>query len=487
MVGSPPVGGISPDKTSHLSPPELPAVQSQKGQMSTNTGFDEVQRYVAGIDLAGAADHYVCGPRKDDGSHDIAHFGTTTSELVRMRQWLRDRKVASVAMESTGIYWIPVYDMLEAGGIKVVLVDTRQVHMIPGRKSDVKDCQWLQRLHACNLLHGAFRPPERYNAIRTIFRERQNYIDMQTQSIQSLQKGMDQMNIRLHHAVSDITGDTGMRILGAIVDGERDPRVLAKMRDRRCKKSESEIAEHLTGNWRDEHLFTLAQAYETLVFIQERIAAFDRQIRAMFAKLAKESDKPDPPDPEPDPDMSKSEKQKLKKDAVAKRDLVKLCGFDMTRIDGIDYMTAAAIVAELGTDLSAFPNEKHFVSYIGLKPPLDKSAGKNVKNRKKFKNTNRVGQILRQAASTLSKADSELGARYRCVRSRTCPVTAVKDVAREMAKRIYRGMRFGQAYVDIGEEQYLARRRERMLLSIRKNISKLAIRAEELGFIENVG
>lgn len=207
----------------------------------------------------------------------------------------------------------------------------------------------------------------------------------------------------------------------------------------------------------------------------------------MFAKLAKESDKPDPPDPEPDPDMSKSEKQKLKKDAVAKRDLVKLCGFDMTRIDGIDYMTAAAIVAELGTDLSAFPNEKHFVSYIGLKPPLDKSAGKNVKNRKKFKNTNRVGQILRQAASTLSRADCELGARYRCVRSRTCPVTAVKDVAREMAKRIYRGMRYGQAYVDIGEEQYLARRRERMLRSIRKNISKLAISAEELGFIENVG
>lgn len=253
MVESPPVGGISPDKTSHLSPPEPPAVQLHKGQMSTNTGFDEVQRYVAGIDLAGAADHYVCGPRKDDGSHDIAHFGTTTSELVRMRQWLRDRKVSSVAMESTGIYWIPVYDILEAGGIKVVLVDTRQVHMIPGRESDVKDCQWLQRLHACNLLHGAFRPPERYNAIRAIFRERQNYIDMQTQSIQSLQKGMDQMNIRLHHAVSNITGDTGMRILGVIVEGERDPRVLAKMRDKRCKKSEAEIAEHLTGNWRDEH------------------------------------------------------------------------------------------------------------------------------------------------------------------------------------------------------------------------------------------
>lgn len=207
-----------------------------------------------------------------------------------MLKWLRERHVVSVAMESTGVYWIPVYDMLEAGGVKAVLVDTRQVHMIPGRKSDVKDCQWLQRLHSCNLLRGAFRPPERYNAIRTVIRERQNYVDMQTQAIQSLQKSMDQMNIRLHHAVSDIDGDTGMRILGAIVAGERNPHVLAKLRDRRCRKSEAEIAEELTGNWREEHLFTLRQAYETLVFVQERIASFDVQIRAMFAKLAQESD-----------------------------------------------------------------------------------------------------------------------------------------------------------------------------------------------------
>jgi len=450
--------------------------------MNTNIGFDEVQRYVAGIDLAGTADHYVCGPRKDDGTHDVEHFGTTTPELARMLRWLRERHVLSVAMESTGVYWIPVYDILETGGIKVVLVDTRQVHMIPGRKSDVKDCQWLQRLHSCNLLHGAFRPPERCNAIRTVIRERQNYVDMKTQAIQSAQKSMDQMNIRLHHAVSDINGDTGMRILGAIVGGERDPRVLAKLRDKRCKKSEAEIAEQLTGNWREEHLFTLKQAYETLVFVQERIASFDAQIRAMFAKLAQESDKPDPPEPPVDPNMTKSEKNKLKKDAASKRDLAKLAGFDMTRIDGIDYMTAAGVIAELGTDLSAFPDENHFVSYIGLKPPLDKSAGKNVRNKKKFKNTNRVGMLLRQAASVLSRADCELGARYRCVKSRTCAATAVKDVGREMAKRIYRGMRYGQAYVDIGEEAYLARRRERMLHSMRKNISKLDISAEELGF-----
>ena len=236
--------------------------------MKKAKGFGEVNRYVAGIDLAGAADHYVCGPRKDDGTHDIEHFGTTTSELNRMLAWLLERGVTSAAMESTSVFWIPVYDMLECGGIKPVLVDTRQVHMIPGKKSDVQDCQWLQRLHSCGLLRGAFRPPEKFNAIRSIIREKANVSAMRTQAIQAVQKAMDQMNIRLHHAVSDITGVTGMRILGAIVDGERDPRVLAKMRDRRCKKTEEEIGEDLTGNWRYDLLFTLEQAYKTLIFLE---------------------------------------------------------------------------------------------------------------------------------------------------------------------------------------------------------------------------
>lgn len=205
--------------------------------------FDEVQRYVAGIDLAGHADHYVCGPRKDDGTHDIEHFGTTTNEILRMVAWLKERKVVSVAMESTSVYWIYVYDMLEKAGIGCLLVDTRTVKMVPGRKSDVKDCQWLQKLHSCGLLRGAFRPPEEFNAVRSVIRESENVRQMRTQSIQSIQKSLDQMNVRVHHAVSDIDGVTGMRILAAIVGGERDPRVLAKLRDKRCRKSEAEIAE----------------------------------------------------------------------------------------------------------------------------------------------------------------------------------------------------------------------------------------------------
>lgn len=450
--------------------------------MKKAKGFGEVNRFVAGIDLAGAADHYVCGPRKDDGSHDIEHFGTTTSELQRMLAWLKERNVVSAAMESTSVFWIPVYDMLESGGIKVSLVDTRQVHMVPGKKSDVQDCQWLQRLHSCGLLRGAFRPPEKFNAIRSVLREKANVLTMRTQSIQAIQKSMDQMNIRLHHAVSNITGVTGMKILGAIVAGERDPHVLASMRDWRCKKSEAAIAEELTGNWRDEHLFTLGQAYETLMFLDQRIAAFDKKIRSMYAKLAAESDKPEPPEPE---DRGK---RKDKVDVAAKRALSRLLGgFDPTTLDGVDYGLAAAIVAETGSDLSMFQNEAHFISYIGLKPSLGKSAGKNVRTGRKAKNTSRIGQYFRQAAFTLSKSDCEMGARYRCVRSRTCPTTAIKDVARELAKRYYRGVRFGQKYVDIGEEAYMQRRRERMLHSMKRNIEKLQISAEELGFLKDVG
>ena len=471
-------GGILPRQGFTSIPPKPAPCPDEKGKdMARQTNrFEEVRRFVAGVDLAGDADHYVCGPRKDDGSHDIEHFGTTTNELLRMVAWMKERKVESAAMESTSVYWIPVYDTLESAGIEVVLVDTRTVKMVPGRKSDVKDCQWLQRLHSCGLLRGAFRPPERFNAIRSVIREKANVLAMRTQAIQAVQKALDQMNIRLHHAVSDIDGVTGMKILGAIVDGERNPRVLAKLRDRRCKKTEAEIAEELTGSWREEHLFNLKQAYRTLCFLDERIAEYDRQIREMYAKIAVAFPPVDPP-----PDGG-GRKPKDRGDAKAKADLARICGgFDMTRIDGIGYDSAASILAELGPDLSAFPTERHFVSYIGVAPALGKSAGKNVSTRRKHKNTSRVGQVLKMSASTLFRSESSLGARIRCVRSRTCSSTAVKDVAREMGKRIYRGLKYGQAYVDEGERAYMNRTRERTIKSMKKKISKLGISAEELG------
>lgn len=446
--------------------------------MERVVGFDETRRYVAGIDLAGAADHYVCGPRKDDGSHDIEHFGTTTPELQRMFAWLKERHVESVAMESTSVFWIPVWDVLETGGIEVRLVDTREVRMVPGRKSDIKDCQWLQKLHSCGLLHGCFRPPEKYNAIRSIIRERANVLSSRTQAIQSIQKSCDQMNIRIHHAVSDIDGMTGMRMLEAIVNGERDPRKLAKLRDSRCKKTESQIADELTGNWRDEHLFTLRQAYEHLVFLDNMLESFDCKIKEMFAALADNIDKPDPPT---------TPKRKQKTETKALYDLAKIAGFDMTSIDGISYGTASAILSELGNNLTMFPTENHFVSFIGLAPPLAKSAGKNMKTRCKHRNTHPVGQMLKTAASTLYRSKSALGGLYRRVRSRSCTSFAVMATARQMAKYIYRGMKYGSVYVDIGAKKYEELHRERTVRSMKAKIQKLSISAEELGFLKLVG
>ena len=438
--------------------------------------FSETRRNVAGIDIAGNADHYVCGPRRDDGTPDIAHFGTTTAELHRMIAWLKDRKVVSVALESTSVYWIPVADLLEANGIEAVLVDTREVRMVPGRKSDVKDCQWLQKLHSCGLLRGGFRPPENISAVRTLLREKESLVAMRAQCILQMQKSCDQMNIRIHHAVSDIDGKTGMDIIGAIVGGERNPVTLAGFRDRRCKKTEAQIAGHLTGTWRDEHLFTLGQAYRTLQFIDGRIAEYDAKISSMYKAIAEGCGKPPPPPPPAD--MKPSAKDR--RNAEEKRDLQRIAGFDMTVVPGIAYDTASIVLGELGADFSRFPTERHFASYIGLAPSLGKSAGKNVRQRKRCRNTSRAGRALRMAASTLYRSQTELGAFFRSVARRTDRKTAVKATARRMAHMIYRGIRYGVAYLDKGAEAFEARAREKAVRAVKNLIKTHGMKETEL-------
>lgn len=443
---------------------------------SGTTIFDETRRNVAGLDIAGHADHYVCGPRRDDGGHDVAHFGTVTAELHRLLAWLKERKVESVALESTSVYWIPVADLLEADGVEVVLVDTREVKMVPGRKSDVKDCQWLQKLHSCGLLRGGFRPPENIAAVRTLLREKESLVAMRVQCILQMQKGCDQMNVRIHHAVSDIDGKTGMDIIGAIVGGQRDPAELAKLRDRRCKKSEAEIAAHLTGVWREEHLFTLGQAYRTLMFIDGRIAEYDGKISSMYKAVADGCGKPPPPSLSAD--MKPSAKDR--RQAEEKRDLQRIAGFDLTVVPGVGYDTAAVVLSELGADLSRFPTERHFAAYIGLAPSLGKSAGKNVRQRKRCKNTSRAGRALRMAASTLYRSQTELGAFFRSVARRTDRKTAVKATARRMAHMIYRGVRYGVAYLDKGAEAFEARAREKAVRAVKNLIKAHCINEIEL-------
>jgi transposase len=437
--------------------------------------FTENRRYVAGIDIAGHADHYVCGPRRDDGGYDVVHFGTTTPELRRMLAWLKDRQVVSVAMESTSVYWIPVADLLEANGIEVVLVDTREVRMVPGRKSDVKDCQWLQKLHSCGLLHGGFRPPEGIAAVRTVLRERENFTGMRTQSLQQMQKSLDQMNVRIHHAVAEIDGKTGLAIVKAIIEGQRSPDALAALRDRRCKKSQQQIAEELTGTWRDEHLFNLTQAYQMLLFVDARIAEYNEKAASMFAALAVASKKEPPSVAPKDGKLTKKDRQ----DVAEKKVLHQVVGFDLTAIDGIGYDTAATFIAELGVDFSRFPTKKHLAAYIGLAPSLGKSAGKNVRQRRRS-NTSRAGQVLRMAASSLYKSQTELGAYFRSVARRSDKRTAVKATARRMAHMIYNGVRYGAAYVDRGAKAFEARMRERAIRTVRNLIKSNNINELEL-------
>ena len=436
--------------------------------------FEETRRNVAGIDIAGHADHYVCGPRRDDGMTDIAHFGTTTADLHRMLAWLKERGVESVALESTSVYWIPVADLLEANGVEVVLVDTREVRMVPGRKSDVKDCQWLQRLHSCGLLRGGFRPPEDVAAVRTVLRERESLTGMRVQCLHQMQKSLDQMNVRVHHAVSDIDGKTGTAIIGAIVGGERDPAALAKLRDPRCEKGEAEIAAHLDGVWREEHLFNLGQAYRTLLFVDERLAEYDAKAAAMLRALAEASGKPEPPP------AGEGRPRKDTRDAEGKRDIQRIMGADMTSLPGIGYDTAAVVLSEIGPDFARFPTERHFAAYIGLAPSLGKSAGKNVRQRKRCRNTSRAGRALRMAASTLYRSQTELGAFFRSVARRADRKTAVKATARRMAHLIYRAVRYGAAYVDNGAQAYEKRMRERALKAVRNLIKSHKINEFEL-------
>ena len=397
----------------------------------TSAVFEEQRRYVAGIDLAGHADHYVCGPRREDGSPNIRHFGTTTGELEKMLAWLRREKVVSVAMESTSVYWIPVCDLLESAGIEVVLADTREVRMVPGRKSDVQDCQWLQKLHSCGLLRGAFRPPENICAIRTLIREKASLVEDRSTWVHRMQKSCDQMNIRVHHAVSDMGGVTGLAILHAIVNGERDPLKLAAMRDRRCKKNEAEK--------RQESVKT-----------------------------------PDHPDDKKAGVMRRLGEEQMR-DA-----LFQMSGADLTVINGIRPETAAVIVSEIGLDFTRFPAEKHFVSYIGLAPRLGKSAGKNVRQKRRFKNTSRVGAALRMAASTQRYAQSELGAYFRNVARRQDAKTAIKSTARRMAILIYRLVRFGKAFIDRGSELYEAQFRAKRVRSLGKMVKSLGLSELEI-------
>jgi transposase len=370
-------------------------------------GLEIVNRNVAGIDV-GNESHYVA-VAPDCDPQPVREFGSWTADLERMAEWLKACGVEMVVMQSTGVYWMALYDILEARKFKVCLTNARHTKNLPGRKSDVQESQWLLKLHTYGLLRDSFHPPEEIRALRSLWRLRDRHVKDAGRAVLHMQKTMTVMNVQLSNAISDISGATGQAIIRAILAGERDPWKLAKLRDRRIRATEEEIARSLEGNWRADMLFELKQAVDAYDFIQNQIAECDQRLQTLLAALPQREVKRTEVQAEAPLRESVKRKQKRKKsraDGNAPRfdlqvELKRICGVNLTSIDGIDIMTAQTIVAELGTDFSRWKNESHFTSWLGLTPSRDISGGKIVKQEsRKIKSP--VAMMLRMAASSLS-------------------------------------------------------------------------------------
>jgi transposase len=422
-----------------------------------------LQPMVAGVDV-GSTQHWVCGPARADGEPNVHVFGTTTAQLHELADWLVQQDVTSVAMESTYIYWIPVFELLESRGLKVVLVNARQLHNVPGRKTDFSDCQWIQLLHSCGLLRGSFRPTEAISRLRALQRQMANFVAERSRCVQWMQKSLDQMNVQVHRAVTDLTGTTGMAIVRAIVAGERDPARLAGYRDRRCHKSVEAIAQYLTGTWREEHLFNLAAALRLYDWLQDTIASYETQLLAQFEALQpperQQEDAPRHPNPTKEKTIRQRGEQPLR------TSLWRFAGADLTRIDGIRAVAAQTVLTEVGPDVTAFPSENHFVSWLRLCPRTPISGGKPLKKRRNGMGANRIAAALRMAALGIQRSKTALGASFRRIARHKGAAVAVFATARQLARLIYRMLRYGQDYVDIGEAAFEAKFQARRLAGI---------------------
>ncbi len=448
-------------------------VPKGKRSVSGPTSLPAIRPMVAGLDV-GSSQHWVCGPAKADGTPNVRVFGTTTSQLNELADWLTEQGVESVAMESTYVYWIPIYELLESRGIEVLLVNARQLHNVPGRKTDFSDCQWLQLLHSCGLLRGSFRPGEAITRLRALQRQVANLVAERTRCVQWMQKALDQMNVQVHRAVTDITGLTGMAIVRAIVAGERDPVRLATHRHGRCHKSAKEIAQYLTGNWRDEHLFNLASALRLFDALEKEIATYEARLleEVEGLQLPERREEPVPPHPNP----VKERAIKARGEQQARTTLWRFAGVDLTRIDGISAGVAQVVLTEAGPDLTAFPTEDNFVSWLRLCPRTPISGGKPLKKRRNGLGANRIAGALRMAATSLQRSRSALGASFRRIARHKGGAVAVFATARQLARLIYRMLRYGHDYVDIGEKVYERQFQTRQLAAITETAKSLGYR-----------
>lgn len=431
--------------------------------------LDHINPNAAGIDC-GSAEHFVAVPPDRDPT-PVRSFATFTGDLYRLADWLTACRVTSVAMEATGVYWIPIYEILDARGFTVLLVNARHVKNVPGRKSDVSDCEWLRDLHIVGLLRGSFRPTDGIVALRAYLRHRQTLIETAGSHVQRMQKALVQMNVQLPLVVSDITGVTGLRILRDIVAGRTDPHALAHHRDYRCHASEAEIVAALTGNYRPEHVFGLRQNLEAFDHIQQQLAACDIAIEAHLQTLAAHATPATTPLPAARPRQKPRDNEPR---FDLRTPLHQLTGVDLAQLDGIGPYTALRLLSEIGTDMTRWPSDKHFTSWLTLAPKNKISGGRLLSSRTQA-SANRAAAILRLAAMNLGRTQTALGAFYRRIAFRVGKAKAVTATARKLAILVYRTLKDGLVYCDPGAEAYDTQHRTHVLRRLRQ-------RAENLGF-----
>ena len=435
----------------------------QRGNLPAE--LSRVNLNAAGVDV-GASSHFVAVP-EGHCEQPVREFASFTADLYRMADWLAECGVETVAMESTGVYWIPLFGVLEERGFQVLLVDPRCIKNVPGRKTDVLDCQWLQQVHTYGLLSAAFRPEADIRRLRSYLRQRAMLVDYASQHVQHMQKALSQMNVKLQHVISDITGKTGMDIIEAIVGGQRDPRKLAELRDPRTRADERTIALSLEGHWREEHIFELTQALELYRVYQAKIAQCDSEIEAQMERFTDRSGGT-PPGGQPRRNRVQGNAPRFD----VRGHLYRMTGVDLTRINGVDAHTALKVISEVGTDMTRWPTAKHFASWLGLSPNNRVTGGRVISSRTK-PNASRAAKALRLAANALYRSDSALGAFLRRKKAQLGAPKAITATAHKLARIIYAMLRFGQDYVDAGAQYYENQYHERALRAAKRRAAQL--------------
>lgn len=413
-----------------------------------------LNRNAAGIDV-GNAEHHVAVPMGRD-AEPVQKFGSFTADLHRMAQWLKDCGIDTVVMQATGVYWVALYQILEDYGFQVNVVNAQHTKTLPGRKTDVLECQWLQKLHTFGLLNNSFRPTEPIRVLRTYLRQRETLVAAAATSIQHMQKALTEMNIQLANVISDISGKTGMAILRAILKGERDPQVLARLKSDQIQATRQEIAQSLEGTWREELLFVLEQSLTLYDTYQHKIAECDQRITTHL-KMMQSKIEPDQQLMANPPKARGSGRHLLKFNLRAQ--LLRITGVDLTRIDGMDVQTVQTVISEVGVDMSRWRSEKQFASWLGLCPDNRISGGKVLK-RGTRRVINRAATALRLAARSLMRSQSALGANFRRLRQKLGAPKAITAMAHKLARLFYRMLKFGKDYVDRGIEYYETKYRQ---------------------------